>query len=147
MKNQKLTGVRRRLLQSLSDEMDRLAAESLRTGVDDIVLRGARPGPATHQVNTALPGRMFDRLAAVAETYDLKVPEVLRVAALLGLPKALLYFARCQDLVGKQEALEQQFISEVQETNRAIDLAIEHAADIGKVEDACERFAGSPGSV
>ena len=32
----------------------------------------------------------------------------------------------------------------MRETNRAVDFAIKHAADLGKVEDACERLAGSP---
>ena len=114
-----------RLLQAFSNEADRLTAKSIRTGTDE--LRGA--APATHQVNTALPGEMFRRMAAVAEIFDLKVPEVIRVSALIGLPKALLYFARCHDLIGKQEALEQKFISEVRETNRAVDFAIKHAAD------------------
>ena len=56
---------------------------------------------------------MYDRLAAVADTYDLKMPELVRIATLLGLPKSLVYLARCQDLIGKHEALDQQFISEV----------------------------------
>ena len=79
---------RTRLLQAFSNEADRLTAKSIRTGTDE--LRGA--APATHQVNTALPGEMFRRMAAVAEIFDLKVPEVIRVSALIGLPKALLYF-------------------------------------------------------
>ena len=131
--------IQARFRQAFMDDAARLAAKSVRTGVDE--LRGSRP--ATHQINATLPGEMYDRLAAVADTYDLKMPELVRIATLLGLPKSLVYLARCQDLIGKHEALDQQFISEVRAIYGAIDFAIEHAADLDKVEEACGRFAGS----
>ena len=135
-----MTTPKKKLLTAFVDDARRMEAKAVRTGED--ILPSATRLPTT-QVNVAIPGEMHSRLGAIAEAYGLKVPEVLRVAALFGLPRAITYYARRNDLIGKEEALEQKFIAEVRSTNEIIDFAIEHAADPQKIEDACSRLAGS----